>query len=140
MPVWRMPSLVVPAEPGPFATRDCCPQGCGRCAHSRECGRGALKQAEAAVALAERQVARTDVKSPLSGFVVKRFVNAGEQVDGTAAQPVVEVANLDTVELLVNVPALYLGKLRAGRTSDSEPGFISRQDICWPGGRHSRGG
>jgi RND family efflux transporter MFP subunit len=76
--------------------------------------RGALKQAEAAFALAERQVARTDVKSPLSGFVVKRFVNAGEQVDGTAAQPVVEVANLDTVELLVNVPALYLGKLRAG--------------------------
>lgn len=76
--------------------------------------RGALKQAEAAVALAERQVARTEVKSPLSGFVVKRFVNAGEQVDGTAAQPVVEVANLDTVELLVNVPALYLGKLSAG--------------------------
>lgn len=76
--------------------------------------RGALKQAEAAVAVAERQVARTEVKAPLSGFVVKRFVNAGEQVDGTAAQPVVEVANLDTVELLVNVPALYLGKLRAG--------------------------
>jgi RND family efflux transporter MFP subunit len=74
---------------------------------------GALKQAEAAVALAERQVARTDVKSPLSGFVVKRFINAGEQVDGTAAQPVVEVANLDTVELLVNVPAPYLSKLRA---------------------------
>jgi RND family efflux transporter MFP subunit len=76
--------------------------------------RGALKQAEAAVALAERQVARTDVKSPLSGFVVKRFINAGEQVDGTAAQPVVEVANLDTLELLVNVPALYLGRLHAG--------------------------
>jgi RND family efflux transporter MFP subunit len=75
--------------------------------------RGALKQAEATVALAERQVARTDVKSPLSGFVVKRFINAGEQVDGTAAQPLVEVANLDTVELVVNVPALYLGKLRA---------------------------
>ena len=77
---------------------------------------GALKQAETAVALAQRQVARTEVKSPLAGFVVKRFVNAGEQVDGTAAQPIVEVANLDTVELMVNVPALYLGKLRAGES------------------------
>jgi membrane fusion protein, multidrug efflux system len=74
----------------------------------------ALKQAEATLALAQRQVTRTDVKSPLSGFVVKRFVNAGEQVDGTAAQPIVEVADLDTVELVVNVPALYLGKLRTG--------------------------
>lgn len=72
-----------------------------------------LKQAETAVALAQLQVARTEVKSPLSGFVVKRFVSAGEQVDGTAGQPLVEVANLDTVELIANVPALYLSKLRA---------------------------
>jgi RND family efflux transporter MFP subunit len=86
-------------------------------AHTQETvARGALKQAEAAVAVAERQVARTDVKSPLTGFVVKRFVNAGEQVDGTAAQPVLEVANLETVELLVNVPAIYLDKLRAGES------------------------
>ena len=87
--------------------------------------RATLKQAEAAVALAQRQVARTDVKSPLSGFVIKRFINSGEQVDGTAAQPVVEVANLDSVELLVNVPAPYLGKLRADQslslTTDAFP-------------------
>jgi RND family efflux transporter MFP subunit len=78
--------------------------------------KAALKQAQAAVALAQRQVARTEVKSPLDGFVVKRFVNAGEQVDGTAAQPIVEVANLETVELMVNVPAIYLSKLHAGES------------------------
>jgi RND family efflux transporter MFP subunit len=73
----------------------------------------ALKQTEAAVALAQRQVARTAVHSPLSGFVIKRFVSTGEQVDGTAGQPVVEVANLDDLELVVNVPAPYLADLRS---------------------------
>lgn len=72
----------------------------------------ALKQAEAAASLAKLQVARTAVKSPLDGIVVKRFVSLGEQVDGTAGQPVVEVANLKDVELVVNIPASYLSKLR----------------------------
>ena len=72
----------------------------------------ALKQVEAAVSLAKLQVARTAVNSPLDGVVVKRFVSVGEQVDGTAGQPIVEVANLNEVELVVNVPASYLSKLR----------------------------
>jgi membrane fusion protein (multidrug efflux system) len=76
----------------------------------------ALKQAEAAVSLARMQVARTAVESPLTGVVVKRFVGVGEQVDGTAGQPVVEVANLREVELVVNVPAAYLGKLHRGQS------------------------
>ena len=71
----------------------------------------ALKQAEAAASLASLQVARTAVNSPLDGIVVKRIVSIGEQVDGTAGQPIVEVANLQEVELVVNVPASYLTKL-----------------------------
>lgn len=76
----------------------------------------ALSQAEAALALARLQVARTEVRSPISGFVVKRFASVGEQVDGTASQPVVEVANLDPVEWLGNVPAQYLSFLHANQT------------------------
>lgn len=72
----------------------------------------AVKQAEAQVSLAKLQVARAAVNSPLDGIVVKRFVSVGEQVDGTAGQPIVEVANLNEVELVVNVPASYLSKLR----------------------------
>ncbi len=72
----------------------------------------ALKQAEAADSLAKLQVARTAVNSPLDGIVVKRFVSVGEQVDGTAGQPIVEVANLNEVELVVNVPASFLSKLQ----------------------------
>src|SRR3989442_11143709 len=86
----------------------------------------ALQQAEAALSLARLQLARTSVHSPLTGTVVKRFVNVGEQVDGTAAQPILEVADLTQVELIANVPAVYLGKLRVNRmlslASEAFPG------------------
>jgi len=86
----------------------------------------AVAQAQAAVSAARLQVSRTNIHSPISGLVVKRFVNVGEQVDGTAAQPVVEVANYNEVELLGNFPAPYMGKLRTGQSltisSDAFPG------------------
>ena len=75
-----------------------------------------LRQAEAQRELARLQIARTQVHSPLTGTVVKRFVSDGEQVDGTAAQPIAEVANLDRVELYGNVPAAYLDKIHVGET------------------------
>ena len=75
----------------------------------------ALRQAEGALALARLQVGRTEVRSPLDGTVVKRLVSVGEQVDGTAAQPLFEVANVGEVELFGNVPAPYLNKIRVGQ-------------------------
>ena len=74
-----------------------------------------LQQAEAALSLAKLQLARTEMHSPLDGTVVKRFVSMGEQVDGTAAQPVVEVAHLAEVELLANLPAPTLSRLHVGQ-------------------------
>ncbi|PYV07307.1 MAG: hypothetical protein DMG26_00535 [Acidobacteria bacterium] len=86
----------------------------------------ALRQAEAALALARLQLARTEVRSPLAGTVVKRFASVGEQVDGTAATPLFEIANLEEVELFGNVPAVYLGKIRVGArlpvVTDAFPG------------------
>lgn len=78
----------------------------------------AVRQAEAALELAQLQLWRTKILSPLNGLVAKRFVSVGEQVDGTAAQPIVEVANLQEVEVLGNVPAMYLAKLRPGEAVD----------------------
>jgi RND family efflux transporter MFP subunit len=75
----------------------------------------ALKQAQSAAALARLQLSRTEVKSPLRGIVVKRLVSAGEQVDGTGAQPIFEVADTAEVELFGNVPAIYLPKIHEGQ-------------------------
>ncbi len=85
-----------------------------------------LRQAEAALALVRLQLSRTEVRSPLNGMIVKRFASVGEQVDGTAAQPIFEVANLGVAELFGNVPAAYLGKIRVGQrleiSTDAIPG------------------
>lgn len=74
----------------------------------------AERQAQAALEIAHLQVGRTEILSPLSGIVVKRSVSVGEQVDGTAAQPIVEVASLGELEFLANAPASSLSKMHAG--------------------------
>jgi RND family efflux transporter MFP subunit len=90
--------------------------------------KAALSQAEAAYSLARLSLSRTEVRSPLSGMAVRRLLSAGEQVDGTAAQPVFEVANTSEVELFGNVPALYLDKIRVGQvlriSADAFPGRV----------------
>ena len=86
----------------------------------------AQHQADAALSLAKLQLSRTEVRSPLAGTVVKRLVSVGEQVDGTAATPIFEVASLTEVELFGNVPGVYLGKIRVGQRlpliTDTFPG------------------
>ena len=75
----------------------------------------ALKQAQATLSTARLQLSRTEIHSPISGTVVKRFVSGGEQVDGTAAAPIVEVANLSEVELNANVSAADLISMKEGQ-------------------------
>ena len=72
----------------------------------------ALQQAEAGAATARTQLARTIIRSPFEGTAVHRFLGVGEQVDGTGSQPVMEVANIDTLELLGTVPASRLSEIR----------------------------
>jgi membrane fusion protein (multidrug efflux system)/multidrug efflux system membrane fusion protein/cobalt-zinc-cadmium efflux system membrane fusion protein len=95
--------------------------------------KAALSQAGAALSLARLNLSRTDVRSPLTGMVVKRLLSVGEQVDGTAAQPVFEVANTSAVELFGNVPALYLDKIRVGQalriSTDAFPDKVFQSHI-----------
>jgi RND family efflux transporter MFP subunit len=80
--------------------------------------RSAVDQASAAADTARRQVSRTRVTSPIAGQVVKRLVSVGEQVDGTASQPLLEVANLDRVEVAANVPADRVPSVRVGQKAE----------------------
>src|SRR5262249_3596410 len=77
----------------------------------------ALETGTAALATGNLQLDRAQVRSPISGQVVKRMVSGGEQVDGTAAQPIAEVANLDKVELAANVPAESLARIKVGQVA-----------------------
>jgi membrane fusion protein, multidrug efflux system len=84
------------------------------------------QQDRAAEQLAQLQLERTKILSPLTGVVAKRFASVGEQVDGTAAQPIAEVADIAVLDLAGNLPATYLSTVRLGETlqvtSDAFPG------------------
>ncbi len=84
----------------------------------RAAAAASVEQSRAALDTAQRQLARARIRSPIAGQVVKRFVGVGEQVDGTAAQPVVEVANVEHVELAAQVPADQLGRVREGQSAE----------------------
>ncbi len=73
-----------------------------------------LNQVEAGLATAKAQVSRSIVRAPFAGTVVKRFAASGEQVDGSGAQPVVEIAQIDALELLGTVPATLLSEIKIG--------------------------
>jgi membrane fusion protein (multidrug efflux system) len=93
---------------------------------ARAAAAAAVEEGEAGVSLAQRQVDRARVRSPIAGHVVRRFVGVGEQVDGTPAQPVVEIANVANVEVAARVGAERLARVRPGQpaaiTSDAWPG------------------
>ncbi len=74
----------------------------------------ALDQANAALNTAAHNLDRAAIRAPIAGHVVKRMVSVGEQVDGTAEQPIAEIANLDRVELAANVPARHLWRMNVG--------------------------
>jgi RND family efflux transporter MFP subunit len=76
----------------------------------------ALNQAEAALSVARAQLARTTIRAPFAGTVIRRFLGVGDQVDGTGAQPVVEVANIDVLDLLGSVPGTRLSQIQSGQS------------------------
>ena len=106
---------------------------------ARAAAAAGVEQAEAGVSLAQRQVDRARLTSPIAGQVVKRFVGVGEQVDGTPAQPVVEIANVANVEVAAHVAADRLGRVRAGQAVAVVDRRVAGPDVRRPGGRGRAG-
>lgn len=74
--------------------------------------------AQAAYDSAATQVQRARIISPIEGFVVKRFHGAGEQADGTGADPILEIADFDPIELAAALPTAYLASVREGQSAE----------------------
>jgi len=74
--------------------------------------------AQSTVETAQIEMSRTVIHSPISGIITKRFTNVGEQVDGTASQPIVEVANFDPIEMLATLQAGFLRYVKEGATAE----------------------
>lgn len=73
-----------------------------------------LTSAEARVGLATQQLARRELRAPFAGVVLHVWRRAGEHVDGTAATPIAEVADISALEVRAQVAPRTLLALHEG--------------------------
>ncbi len=78
--------------------------------------RAQVVQAEAALQLAETQLAYTRVSAPVNGTVIRRDVELGETVLPGSA--LLTLADLSTMEVKVYIPGPMLGKIRIRQRVD----------------------
>ncbi len=64
---------------------------------------------------AERELAYTSVKAPISGVVVSRMVNLGDYV--TVNQPLFQIVDFDSIVARIFVPEKELSRLHKGQTA-----------------------
>jgi len=81
-----------------------------------EQAKGNLKKAKASVDLLKKSIRDSYVISPLSGFIVKKFVEVGETV--TPMSSLFKVSNLSTVDLVIYVSEVELGKIKLGQKAE----------------------
>ncbi|MFZ6032679.1 MULTISPECIES: HlyD family secretion protein [unclassified Melioribacter] len=81
-----------------------------------EQAKGNLRKAKASVDLLKKNIRDSYVTSPLSGFIVKRFVEPGETV--TPMSSLFKVSNLTTVDLVIYVSEVELGKIKLGEKAE----------------------
>jgi membrane fusion protein, multidrug efflux system len=82
-----------------------------------------LKVQEAEIALAQAQIAETEIRAPFDGVVGLRFVSLGAYVN--AATRIATLQQLDRLKIDFTVPEKYAAKVRPGsavtfRTADGE--------------------
>jgi multidrug efflux pump subunit AcrA (membrane-fusion protein) len=103
----------------------------------RETARAAVASAEAALAAAELDLARTSVKAPFNALVMERQVNTGARV--SAGSNLADLVDTDSYWVELAVPAASLRWLAI--PSDAEPGSAVRlfQERVWGKTRYREG-
>jgi len=73
---------------------------------------GAVQAAKAALDVSRAELSRASIRAPISGTLTKRLINDGEAVD--PATPAFEVIDASSLDLVANLPAEYLGRVKTG--------------------------
>jgi HlyD family secretion protein len=88
--------------------------------------RARLSEAEAALSIAETRLGYTNLASPVSGMVLAKNVEPGEQV--AAGTPVITVGELGSVWVRAYISETDLGRVKVGQkarvTTDTWPGKV----------------
>jgi RND family efflux transporter MFP subunit len=84
----------------------------------------AAVEARANLSIAERNRGFAEVTAPFDGVVVHVLKHPGEQVDGTPATAIVDVAGLHPLEVLVDAPAAALARIHVRDAAQVSIGTI----------------
>ena len=88
-------------------------------------------QARSELAIAERQISRTQIKAPISGHIAKRQADAGAIV--TAGTPLYTIVDDEVFEFRSSVASGDFGKIKVGEhvtvTADALPGFVTQGEV-----------
>src|SRR5882724_708307 len=100
------------AESALAAARVNATKGLGEARTQSSVAAGAVEAAQAALDVARAELGRAAIRSPITGTVTKRAVNDGEAVD--PAMPAFEVIDSSSLDVVANLPAGYLGRVKTG--------------------------
>jgi HlyD family secretion protein len=96
-------------------------------------GAARVREAAAALALAQSRLGQASLESPLAGVVIERYVGPGEYVGPSS--PVFGLADLDTVQLKAWIEEPLLGRVAVGTraeiSSDSWPETSFPGTVTW---------
>ncbi len=88
-------------------------------------------QARSELAIAERQISRTQIKAPISGRIAKRQADAGTIV--SAGTPLYTIVDDEVFEFRSSVASGDFGKIKVGEhvtvTADALPGFATEGQV-----------
>jgi HlyD family secretion protein len=100
------------AESALAAARVNAARGMGEARTQASVTAGAVQAAQAALDVSRAQLSLASIRSPIPGVVTKRLVNDGEAVD--PATPAFEVIDSSSLDVVANLPAEYLGRVKTG--------------------------
>lgn len=83
-----------------------------------EVARAQLQVALAALDTARKNLSDARVAAPLTGVVVKRMIDPGQETSPMSPTPLMVLASVDPVKVEANVPEAVLGRLRTGMDAE----------------------
>jgi multidrug efflux pump subunit AcrA (membrane-fusion protein) len=108
-------AAVQQAESALAAARVNATKGLGEARTQSSVAAGGVEAAQASLDVARAELARAAIRSPITGTVTKRLVNDGEAVD--PATPAFEVIDSASLDVVANLPAGYLGRVKTGNVA-----------------------
>jgi RND family efflux transporter MFP subunit len=73
-----------------------------------------VRQAQAGLAIAQKDLRDAMVKAPIKGVISKRFMEPGEM--GDPGQPILRIEDTSLIEVVASLPAQYYDRVSKGKT------------------------